>query len=144
MLQDAHDQRQPIALFEVVDRRFGNLVGLPFLPLMVAALVPTLRPFDWRWALWTYVVPVLPLAILWDGLVSMLRVYQADEMTELVDGLEGFDWEIGRIRLDLPGIPLFANYLVGLPNALRDENARPATREAEPDNETDLSDARTR
>ena len=105
ILEDAHDKRQPIAIFEVVDRRFGNLVGLPMLPLVVAALIPTLRPFDWRWIPFTYLLPILPLAVWWDGFVSMLRVYQPDELRELVTGLDDFAWDIGRHPAGRAGDP---------------------------------------
>jgi hypothetical protein len=65
-------------------------------------------------------VPVLPLFVLWDGLVSCLRVYSPRELRALVDSLEprhrdAYDWDIGRIRL--PGPPVYATYLVGVPRS---------------------------
>lgn len=113
VLEDAHDKGQPIAVFELVDRGLGNLLGVPLIPLFVLGMLPTVRPFDWRWLPLTYLLPVIPFAVQWDGLVSMLRVYRPDELERLVEGLDGFDWEIGRIQLDAPGIPIFATYLVG-------------------------------
>ncbi len=115
VLEDAHDKRQPIAIFEVVDRRPANLIGLPAIPLLVALLLPTIRPLDWRWLPLTYLLPIIPLAVAWDGFVSMMRIYQPDELRELTTGLDGFAWDIGRIRLPAPGPPMFATYLVGLP-----------------------------
>ncbi len=113
VLADAHDAGQPIAVFEVVDRRPANLLGLPFVPLAVALMLPFLRPFRWGWVPFTYLLPTIPLAGLWDGFVSALRIYQPDELRSLVVGLDGFDWDIGRIPL--PGAPIFATYLVGTP-----------------------------
>ncbi len=118
ILADAHDKGQPIAVFELVDRRLGNLVGLPFLPFFVALLLPTIRPFDWRWIPLTYLLPIIPLAVWWDGFVSMMRIYQPDELQELVVGLDDYDWDIGRIQLDAPGIPIYATYLVGMKKEL--------------------------
>ena len=30
--------------------------------------------------LWTYAVPVIPLACLWDGMISVLRIYSPEEL----------------------------------------------------------------
>lgn len=113
VLADAHDARQPIAVFEVVDRRPLNLVGLPFIPLFALGVMPLVRPFRWPWIPLTYLLPLLPLLILWDGFASCLRIYQPDELRALTAGLDGFDWDIGRIPL--PGPPVQATCLVGTP-----------------------------
>jgi len=54
------------------------------------------------------------------AIVSCLRVYSPRELQALVDSLEprhrdAYEWEIGRIRL--PGPPVYATYLVGVPRA---------------------------
>ncbi len=113
VLADAHRSRQPIAIFEVVDRRPLNLVGLPFIPLFVLGMVPLIRPFRWAWVPLTYALPLVPLLGLWDGFVSCLRVYQPDELRALTAGLDDFDWDIG--RTPLPGPPVQATWLVGTP-----------------------------
>ena len=44
-------------------------------------------------------MPLLPLCIFWDGLVSCLRTYRVDELRALVDGLDdGYRWEAGTVR----------------------------------------------
>ncbi len=113
ILADSHDKRQPIAIFEIVDRKFANLGGIWLVPFFVALVVPFMRPFNWRWIPLTYLVPIIPLFILWDGFVSCLRIYQPFELRELVDGLDDFDWDIGLIPL--PSGPIYATYLVGIP-----------------------------
>jgi len=37
---------------------------------------------SWVQILFTYVVPILPLLIFWDGLVSQLRTYSVQELEE--------------------------------------------------------------
>ena len=38
-------------------------------------LTPFITPRSWSRVLWTYLIPVVPLATCWDGVVSLLRVY---------------------------------------------------------------------
>lgn len=113
ILEDAVSAGQPIAVVELVDRRPANLLGMPFIPFVVAAVVPLLRPFRWAWLPLTYLLPVIPAFVLWDGIVSCLRIYQPDELRELVEGLDAFDWSIERVPL--PAGPIFATCLVGTP-----------------------------
>ncbi len=62
-------------------------------------------------------IPILPLIILWDGVVSMLRIYSPEQMKELTADMraEDYAWEIGRIHAR--GIPGGLPYLIGQPGA---------------------------
>jgi hypothetical protein len=88
------------------------------MPLMMLALTPCIRPFRWSRIVLTYLIPAIPLLALFDGIVSMLRIYSPDELRELVAGVPGaeeFDWDIG--TLPIRGSPLKLTYLVGTPRA---------------------------
>ena len=92
LLERAVERRQPIALFELVDR--SKLLSLPFFPLIIFLSMPSVRPLRLEWLFFTYVIPLIPLLILWDGLVSCLRAYSHDELRELTRDLNDFTWEI--------------------------------------------------
>lgn len=115
ILADAAGARRPIGVFEVVSREPATLVALLTAPLGVMLSMPFWRPFRWQWVLWTWIVPVMPLFVLWDGLVSWLRIYSEEELRELVGTIDapGYRWEIGRIRLG--SAPAHATYLIGEP-----------------------------
>lgn len=115
ILADAVAKRQPIGVFEIVSREPLMLLALLASPLVVTLSVPFWRPFRWPWLLWTWVVPAMQPFVLWDGLVSWLRVYGVDELRELVAGLDAPDWEwdIGTLRLG--DAPANATYLIGRP-----------------------------
>jgi hypothetical protein len=118
ILQDAVDDGQPIGVFEIMGRHPAALLSMLFVPIAVMLCVPFLRPFRSSWLPLTYIVPLIPLFVMWDGFVSCLRVYSPDELRELVAGLEGgdrFDWEIGTIPLHPAPAP--ATYLLGVPRA---------------------------
>lgn len=115
VLEDAVSQRQPIAVFEVVSRELPMLLGLLTSPLGVTLTLPLWRPFRWAWVLWTWLIPVMQLFILWDGVVSWLRIYSEEELRALVAQIDAPDWvwDIGRVKLG--NAPLHGTYLVGYP-----------------------------
>jgi hypothetical protein len=42
---------------------------------------------------WAYVVPAIPLATLFDGIVSCLRTYTPAELMALTEGIDGYQWD---------------------------------------------------
>ena len=115
ILRDAGKARQPIAIFDVPDRT-AFVIAMTFLltPFLVLLATPFIRPFHWRRLLWTYLLPAVPLTCWWDGVVSMLRAYRADELQALADeaGVEDYAWESGYLSMGARGR---VTYLIGLP-----------------------------
>ena len=115
VLANAVEARRPIAVVEVVSRELPMLIGLLMAPLTVTLSMPLWRPFRWSWIPLTWLVPLMQPFVLWDGLVSWLRIYSEEELRGLVASIDAPDWhwEIGRIRLG--GAPIHGTYLVGRP-----------------------------
>ncbi len=115
ILRDAFDQRQPVCIFESGPGGWIGLAAMVGVPLAVLALMPFARPFRWSYLLFTYLIPLMPLVILWDGIVSMLRIYSPEQMREMTADLRapGYAWEIGRIKVR--GIAGGLPYLIGRP-----------------------------
>jgi len=115
ILADAVASRQPIAIFEVVERSPQFLIGILFSPILVWVLLPFLRPFDWRWIVFTYLIPLIPLFVVWDGFVSGLRVYGVDELRRMTASLSApsWEWRTGRIRIGRG--PASLTFLTGRP-----------------------------
>jgi hypothetical protein len=116
LLANAVAHRRGIAVFEVLSRSLLAALGILPSPLAVLATTPFIRPFHWSRLLWTYAVPVVPLACLWDGMVSVMRIYAPDELQALVDEVPGSDdyvWDIGRLRV--AHAPARITYLIGRP-----------------------------
>jgi hypothetical protein len=81
----------------------------------VWVLTPVVRPFRWSRLFWTYLAPVIPAAVLFDGVVSCLRIYTPDEMLAMGRELGGaeYEWESG---VEYPaGSPVPIPYLIGVP-----------------------------
>ena len=114
-----------IAVIEGASRTPAGLAVMLAAPLGVLLLTPLIRPFRWSRLFWTYLVPVLPLAITFDGVVSALRTYTPAEMRAMAAGVAGaetYAWEAG--LLQPPGAPIGVPYLIGVP--LGSTAARPA------------------
>lgn len=62
--------------------------------------------------LFTYMIPVIPLAFAWDGAVSNARTYTLDDVETLVDGLDSTasNWDKGTTAGSINGL-----YLLGWP-----------------------------
>jgi hypothetical protein len=97
VLADAHRARAPIVIGEALSRRIGMLLTTVLIPLLVLVLTPWTRPRPWQ-LLFTYVIPILPLIIAWDGMVSCLRTYRPAELLALTRGLDGYRWTADYIR----------------------------------------------
>ena len=88
---------------------------MALVPLAVWVLTPAIRPFRWSRLFWTYLLPVVPLAVIFDGVVSCLRIYTPEEMLALAReaGGEAYDWQAG---VEHPaGSPVPIPNLIGIP-----------------------------
>jgi hypothetical protein len=113
VLADAVRARQPIAVFEVADRTVPAILPLVLVPVFVLVLTPFIRPFRWSRLVWTYLIPVLPLAIWFDGVVSYLRAYTPDELLAMAQEVEpnAYRWHAGYQKA--PKLPGRMTYLTG-------------------------------
>lgn len=112
ILQNAVDSSSAIAVFEGQERGVPSIIAMLISPVSVILTTPFIRPFSFGRLVFTYLLPLVPLFTLWDGVISSLRTYSVKEMNSLVnevDGSEAYDWDIGRLRSG-PGIIL---YLLG-------------------------------
>ncbi|HYH98854.1 hypothetical protein [Hyalangium sp.] len=117
VLADAQARGVPIGVFEIVERSAKGVIGSLFIPLLVLLFTPLIRPLTLPRILLTYVVPLFPLVIFWDGLVSALRAHRPEELRRMTESLtsEGYTWEVGQVNK--PGKPP-VTYVLGMPTPL--------------------------
>lgn len=119
ILADAVTKRAPILIFEISDNshpKFLWWLAIITAFISVFFLTPFVRPLTWKQILLTYVVPILPLVIAWDGAVSNARTYTPEDLREMLDKIpqENYLWDIGTVKpARAPGKML---YVLGLPN----------------------------
>jgi SAM-dependent methyltransferase len=117
IIGDAVEKRRGIAVFEATERTPLAVAAMLVTPVMVLLVTPFIRPFRWSRLFWTYVVPAVPLCVLWDGVVSCLRTYTPDELRAFAAEFEGrgYEWDIGAAPIGRG--PISVSYLVGYPRA---------------------------
>jgi hypothetical protein len=115
VLRSAMSANRGIGIFELARREPKTVLLLSLTPLLVLLLTPGMRPFRWSRLFWTYVLPVIPFVIWFDGLVSCLRAYAPEELQEMLAQLgsaqAGYRWLLGEERSGL----LPVTYLIGYP-----------------------------
>jgi len=62
---------------------------------------PFVKPFKWSRILFTYLIPVMPVTLWWDGLVSVMRTHSIEEMENMFSSIDNgmhFMWEAGKLK----------------------------------------------
>lgn len=114
IIQNAVDAKQGIAFFEGQERNLKSVVAMLFSPINVLLMTPFICPFSVGRIVFTYLIPLVPLFVLLDGILSALRTYTVSEMEELVthvNNSESYTWKIGKKQSG----PTSVLYLIGIP-----------------------------
>ncbi len=116
IIRDAVHAKQPVAIFEIPERSLPMAPFFLITPLFVWGTTPLIRPFRWRRLFWTYLIPLVPLTCLWDGIVSQLRAYTVAELEELANEFSGsgYVWSAGKVPV--PSSKASLTYLMGYPS----------------------------
>lgn len=98
ILRSAMENRQPILTYEISDNSFPKWIwwiSIPINIIMVLFITPMVRPMSWQQVVFTYIIPLLPLIIAWDGAVSNARTYTLDDLDIILKDLKSDDytWE---------------------------------------------------
>jgi len=119
ILQDAVTKKRGIGIFEMQERSLFAILMMPILLPGAWLLTLMMRPIKLDRLFWTYIIPIVPLMLMIDGITSCLRTYSPAELEGLIRNLKGYetyDWTIiQRRRFDIP--PLRATILIGTPKA---------------------------
>ena len=120
ILADAVQQRAGIGVFEGAGKHWLEiLLAWTVLPIAQLLFTPFMRPFRFSRLFFTYFVPLIPLFTIWDGTVSILRMYPPAQLLSLArraDPHNTFDWQAGKVRHWWgPEV----TYLIGIPRLQR-------------------------
>lgn len=114
IIQNAVDEKQPIAVFEIQGRDIPSIFAMLLSPISVLLFTPFIKPFNSGRIVFTYLLPIVPLVVLWDGIVSCLRTYSLDEMKNLVNTVnnkEQFEWKFEKKKSKTG----FVIFMIGIP-----------------------------
>jgi len=117
ILKNAIDNKKPIAIFDGGDKNLLSFLGiLLILPIVILLCTPFIKPFRIGRLFFTYIIPLIPICTIWDGLVSIIRLYEPNDLRKLVKEIDSatYHWEIGKAKHRL-GFRLL--YLLGYQRA---------------------------
>ena len=106
----------PLAFFDSGSKNWSMVLLILIVhPIMFFLFTPFIRPFKWSRLLFTYLIPIIPLYTMWDGVVSILRLHTPEQLGELAnaaDKEQKYDWKHGKERT-MFGVSIA--YLIGVP-----------------------------
>ncbi len=84
ILADAVRQSAGIGVFEGAGKHWHEiLLAWTILPIMQVLATPFMPPFRLSRLFFTFIIPLIPLCTIWDGTVSILRMYPTDQLLAL-------------------------------------------------------------
>lgn len=105
-----------IVIGEGNNKSIRQVIGMLLLsPLVACVCGPLVKPFKWSRLFFTYVIPLIPFTIAWDGMVALFKIRSPESIKALVEG-EGqlqseWTWESGKLPNNRGG---FIIYLRGV------------------------------
>ncbi len=117
VLRNAADAGEGIAIFDGGNRSpLFVLLILLFHPIAFLLFTPFIKPFSWRRLLFTYLLPVVPVCTIWDGIVSVLRLYSPDALLQLANETQipNYTWKSGTVS---NALGMRIAFLTGVPKS---------------------------
>lgn len=115
ILQQAVNAKAPIGIFDGGEKNIGIMLGIVVLhPLALFVATPFLKPFKFSRLFFTYLIPLIPLYTVWDGLVSIIRLYRPHELYKIAGSIpyHNYNWKYGKVKNSLG---IHVSYLIGVP-----------------------------
>ncbi|MBC7509684.1 MAG: class I SAM-dependent methyltransferase [Ferruginibacter sp.] len=115
VIDNAVSAREGIGIFDGGDKNIFFILAIIILhPVAFFLFTPFLRPFKWSRLFFTYVIPVIPLCTIWDGVISVIRLYTPQQLLGIAANVNNIDyrWQAGKQKNKF-GMNI--TYLLGYP-----------------------------
>lgn len=115
ILRSAQQDGVPFLAAEATHRSAKGLLVTLFVPLMALLLMPRVRPRRILPLVLTYLPPLVPLVIWWDGIASTLKSFRAEELRLLTSEIAhpAYTWRVEEVAVR--GSPVPVTIVVGRP-----------------------------
>jgi hypothetical protein len=115
ILQNAIDNNTPIGIFDGYEKNILAILSIIiFYPISFFLFTPFFKPFSFSRLFFTYIIPLIPIYTVWDGCVSVLRMYKSQELLKIANktNANNYLWKAGKVK-NKYGI--HSTYLIGYP-----------------------------
>lgn len=115
ILQNAIDNNSPIGIFDGYEKNIWAILSVViFYPIAFLLFTPFFKPFSLSRLIFTYLIPLIPIYTIWDGCVSVLRMYNSQELLSIANqtNSNNYSWKAGKMK-NKYGI--HSTYLIGYP-----------------------------
>jgi hypothetical protein len=115
VIKNAVDSKAGIGIFDGGDKSLLVILGLILAhPFIFFFCTPFFKPFRFSRLLFTYLIPVIPFCQIWDGVVSIIRLYKPDELIKIAHEVESenYSWISGKMKNQFG---IHVTYLIGYP-----------------------------
>jgi len=115
VLKNAVDAKSGIGIFDGGNK---NILAILFIlivhPLAFFFFTPFFKPFRFSRIFFTYLIPIIPFCTVWDGVVSIIRLYKPDELLHIAREVEPdtYKWRSGKMKSKFG---LNVTFLIGYP-----------------------------
>jgi len=115
VLKNAVEANSGIGVFDGGDKNILAVLAILVVhPLAFFFFTPFFRPFRFSRIFFTYIIPVIPFCTVWDGIVSIIRLYRPNELLQIASEItsENYFWKAGKMKCRYG---LNMSYLIGYP-----------------------------
>lgn len=98
-LNKVAESGNPVVVVEGNNDSLWQIIGMTiFVPLTVFCTAPFVKPFRISRLLFTYLIPILPIFIMIDGCLALLKLYSPKDLEEIISDLDisQYDWKVGK------------------------------------------------
>ncbi len=115
VIQNAVEAKSGIGIFDGGDKNIFIIIALILIhPFIFFFCTPFFRPFRFSRLFFTYLIPIIPICQIWDGVVSIIRLYKPDELLKIATEVdtEIYYWRAGKMK---NRFGMHVAYLIGYP-----------------------------
>ena len=115
VLKNAVDAKSGIGIFDGGNKNiFAIMAILVVHPIVFFFFTPFFKPFRFSRLFFTYIIPIIPFCTVWDGIVSIIRLYKPNELLQIAGEVEPdmYHWLSGKKKIKF-GFKV--TFLIGYP-----------------------------
>ena len=115
VLKNAVEAGEGIAIFDGGNKSLWMILLIIIAhPVLLLLCTPFFMPFRLSRYIFTYLIPIIPFCAIWDGIISIIRLYSPDELLQIAQntGSEKYNWISGKVT---NRFGMSIAYLVGYP-----------------------------